>query len=107
MTTRFIIEVTDDTTADDIKEALYEASIVSTSEPYGIKETHRKANGEPRMTTKQRDRLWEMCGNYNVPFREDDYHEDKAWKNGFYEGWVGGAPGTIYTGVAPDGRSHT
>jgi hypothetical protein len=76
-----------------------------------------RADGQPRMTTAQRDRLWEMCGRYNVPFREDDYilaGKQASIGAGWVEGWVGGRDGsgitsrkTIYVGVSPTGESHT
>lgn len=84
---------------------------------------NQRANGEPRMSDAQRNRLWDMCGRYNVPFREDDYFPNQSGYEGpvFYEGWIGGndhAPATlelarekfkptIYTGVSPEGESHT
>jgi hypothetical protein len=79
---------------------------------------HREsANGEPRMTDAQRNRLWELCGNYNVPFRENDYvlsSKQATIGAGWVEGWVGGnmysgivARKTIYVGVSPEGESHS
>lgn len=68
-------------------------------------------NNEWRMTDAQREKLWALCGRYDVPFREDDYvHNSKesAFMPGWVEGWVGGEPNlTIYVGVAPDGSSHS
>lgn len=64
----------------------------------------------PRMTNAQRDRLWEMCGNYGVAFNEADYQVqslNSSMQPGWVEGWIGGKPGTIYTGVSPEGQSHT
>lgn len=86
---------------------------------------HRHANeSQKRMTNAQRNRLWEMCGNYNVPFRENDYYLNPS--TGWVEGWIGGVehalpqvpdnapvvrkipvPRTIYVGVSPEGESHT
>lgn len=69
-----------------------------------------RADGQRRMTNAQRDRLWQMCGNYNVPFNEADYFVyalDASMMAGYAEGWVGGKPGTIYVGVSPEGESHT
>ena len=76
-----------------------------------------RADGKPRMSLAQRDRLWEMCGNYNVPFREDDYvlsGRQASIGAGWVEGWVGGRDGsgitsrrTVYVGVSPEGDSHT
>jgi hypothetical protein len=73
------------------------------------------ADGTRRMSQAQRNRLWIMCGNYNVPFREDNYYIDGY---GYACGWIGGnehatadrggtKKPTIYTGVSPEGESHT
>lgn len=77
-------------------------------------EPNRFANQRARMSDAQRNKLWEMCGRYNVPFREDDY---SLKPNGMVEGWAGGfeleslgppaKPKTIYVGVEPNGDSHT
>ena len=70
----------------------------------------QRADGTWRMTNAQRDKLWQLCGNYNVMFREDDYivrDPNGTFTPGFAEGWVGGKPGTIYVGVEPNGRSHS
>lgn len=67
----------------------------------------QRANGERRMSNAQRNRLWELCGNYNVPFQEDDYGFANASPDSWVEGWVGGKPGTIYVGVSPEGESHS
>jgi hypothetical protein len=64
----------------------------------------------PRMTYAQRDRLWEMCGNYGVHFDEKHYQVNLLTSNmmpGWVEGWIGGEPGTIYVGVSPEGESHS
>jgi hypothetical protein len=85
-----------------------------------------RADGAPRMTHAQRDRLWDLCAGYNVPFREDDYYlypTDRSAPQrgigtmpGWVEGWVGGQDGrhetgdhrrTLYVGVDPEGRSHS
>lgn len=67
---------------------------------------NRDAKANIRMSDAQRNRLWDMCGNYGVPFREDDYTRPHTEPR-FVEGWIGGKPGTIYTGVSPKGESHT
>lgn len=70
-----------------------------------------------RMTNAQRDKLWDLCGRYGVPFREDDYHP-AIFNNGMVEGWIGGEEyrsqpnnseykKTIYIGVEPNGDSHS
>jgi hypothetical protein len=114
MSKRFEIEVTDDTTADDILQALYDHSIIRISDPREIQEYVGRSDGTPRMTVKQRDKLWQLCGGYNVPFREDDYTTPRTQGGGFggpkgmVEGWVGGkGAGTIYVGVEENGRSHS
>lgn len=74
------------------------------------KEPNRFADQRARMSDAQRNRLWQMCADYNVPFREDDYFRDSY---GTVEGWVGrydnnkDYPKTIYVLVELDGRSHT
>ena len=80
------------------------------------KEPNRFADQRARMSDAQRNKLWEMCADYNVPFREDDY----VFNYGMVEGWIGGTPGgprfdgskitrpvTIYVGVELNGNSHT
>lgn len=115
---RFIVETSDDGTDEKLRGLLYLGNeseradavhymlnIIDVSE---IKEKWLTHDGKKRMTTKQRDRLWVMCGNYNVPFREDDYFFDPVTE--MVEGWVGGSDSrnkTIYVGVEKDGRSHT
>lgn len=72
------------------------------------------AEQQRRMTDAQRDKLWDLCGRYNVPFREDDYYK-ALFSNGMYEGWIGGNlhsgtngfKKTIYIGVEPNGDSHS
>lgn len=65
----------------------------------------------PRMTEAQRNKLWELCGRYNVPFREDDYvimSADSIFgPPNWVEGWVGGKQGTLFVGVSPEGDSHS
>lgn len=92
-----------------------------TTEIATLKADRPRADGRQRMTTAQRDRLWAACGNYDVPFREDDYRlfaNESSFTPGFVEGWVGGGKHatperggtekpTIYLGVAPDGRSNS
>lgn len=73
---------------------------------------------KPRMTNAQRDKLWDLCGRYNVPFREDDYYIESG--TNFVLGWVGGIghalmpkgekttkTSTIYICVEPNGDSHS
>lgn len=66
-----------------------------------------EAQPRTRMNDAQRDALWNICGRYNVPFREDDYTlhpKDACMMAGYAEGWVGGKPfNTIFVGVSPDG----
>lgn len=79
---------------------------------------------KPRMTEAQLLKLWDLCGRYNVPFREDDYYLNTGtWMTGFVEGWIGGyyhghhnsssndgKPEnklTIYIAVEPNGDSHS
>ena len=68
---------------------------------------------KPRMTIRQVRALWDLCGRYNVPFREDDYYFPTDLPDGWVAGWVGGwFPGsdrkkTIYVGVDPEGRSSS
>ena len=77
-----------------------------------LKAEHPRADGKPRMTTAQMRALWRKCGDYNVPFREDDYL--LYHRTGYVEGWIGGnlhAAGnphaTIYVGVDPEGRINS
>ena len=80
------------------------------------KEPNRFADQRARMSDAQRNKLWEMCGRYNVPFREDDYIFDSRDK--MFVGWIGGSEyfdvnenaarkKTIFVGVEPNGDSHT
>lgn len=120
---RIVIEVADDKDVGDIKEFLYHGAqpkqVVWKQEPYEMQETWTTADGKQRMTTKQRDALWELCGRYNVPFRETDYRliaSGASLMGGYVEGWVGGrehngdwgeTKATVYVGVSPDGRVNT
>ena len=127
MTKKFIVEVDNDCEGlEAIKSLLYlgrrsdeTPSDLADIEVFEVTEVPQVTNG--RMTFEQREKLWEMCGRYGVPFREDDYHPTQFSSNSpiMYEGWIGGIkhsgpiPGhterkrTIYVGVEPDGRSHT
>lgn len=111
---RFIIEVLDSVTADDIHQALYNGDVDYVHNDGWLREvpeTWGTADGKPRMTTKQRDALWSKCGDYNVPFKESDYYRPTGTK--YYEGWIGGNDycvgndnglrPTIYVGVGPEG----
>jgi hypothetical protein len=64
-----------------------------------------------RMTEAQRDKLWDLCGRYNVPFRETDYvimPEGSIFgPPNWVQGWVGGESNTIFVGVSPEGESHS
>lgn len=64
-----------------------------------------------RMTDAQRDKLWDLCGRYNVAFREDDYQimapDSIFGPPNWAQGWVGGKVGTIFVGVSPEGDSHS
>ena len=119
MKKRYLVEVNE--RYDDrvyIEAALYNDGI-SSFLVVAVQEENKKANGEDRMTTKQRDALWDLCGRYNVPFREDDYRlipKDAAMMKGYVEGWVGGRmhngdwaeeKATIFVGVSPDGRVNS
>lgn len=73
-------------------------------QPKAIVRVAPRADGEPRMTTAQLDILWRKCGDYNVPFREDDYYlypTDAAICPGWAEGWIGG---DHYSGRRSGGR---
>lgn len=126
MSNRFIVTMKDQYDEGDIAEFLYHGSgekvVWDGYRPEPMKETWERADGRPRMTTKQRDALWELCGRYNVPFREDDYAiQTSSMMQGYVEGWVGGidysakrygrpetvGKSTVYVGVSPDGRVHT
>lgn len=117
---KMMIFVTDDTTVEDIHVALYEGDIICPVYPEPYPEIFFSSNGTQRMTAAQRDKLWALCGGYNVPFREDDYFPTQFGSNApkMYEGWIGGnayssaitSPtkrATIYVGVEPDGSSHS
>jgi hypothetical protein len=114
---RFVVETEDDVTVDEIKKALYVENL-DWLMVLPVREVWERPDGKPRMTTKQRDKLWALCGDYNVPFRESDY---VVYPNGMVEGWVGGneyaskltggaesrGKKTIYVGVEPNGDSHS
>jgi len=117
---RWVFETNDEVSEFDVEETLYNASWQANMSNTGVsevKETWESANGKRRMTTKQRDALWRLCGNYNVDFSELDYFIDS--KTGFAEGWVGGhqtvehpttkqpVPKTIYVGVSPEGEINS
>ncbi len=62
------------------------------------------------MTEAQQARLRQLCAGYRVPFDESHYHlypPTSIMMPGWVEGWIGGAPGTIYIGVSPEGDSHS
>lgn len=129
MTKRFIVETSDDATAEKLNGLLYLGNnhsdhpdapqyMLNIVEVTEIRETNQCADGTKRMTTKQRDALWEICGRYNVPFRERDYQiysGSFSGLEGVAEGWLGGPERnghnnmgkTIYVGVTPDGRINT
>jgi hypothetical protein len=75
----------------------------------------KRADGTPRMTDAQRDRLWQLCGSYSVAFREDDYTSAFDLPQGWVNGWVGGnrhgyggdGKLTIFVGVSPEGEAHS
>jgi hypothetical protein len=73
---------------------------------WGAAEKPRRADGAPRMTIAQRDALWELCGRYNVLFREGDYLPAFDLPDGWYNGWVGGLGSrcSLFVGVSPDGE---
>jgi hypothetical protein len=100
MSHRFIITVKDEIDAYDVQEALYEYGGEGV-EP--LKETWEFANGYHRMTTKQRDKLWELCGGSNVPFNEENYKSTFDLPHGYVAGWVG----KVYYGVDPEGRASS
>lgn len=124
MTKKFIVTVSDDGTEEKIRGLLYlgnespRADAVSYMlNIVGVSEVPQVTNG--RMTFEQREKLWEMCGRYGVPFNESDYRV--LLPSGMVEGWIGGnvardadlARGfsnvrrTIYVGVEPNGNCHT
>jgi hypothetical protein len=88
------------------------------AENAALKAGQPRADGKPRMTLAQRNRLWDLCAGYNVPFREDDYYrypDDSSMMPGWVQGWVGGRDDgsgitgrrTIEVGVSPEGESHS
>lgn len=106
-----ILSIIDYITSDD-DEARDEAKtrIVNLHDELVKELLHRETHTSvPRMTNAQRDRLWELCGQYDVSFRETDYFNDSS---GMVEGWIGGRPHagestTLYVGVEPNGQSHS
>lgn len=116
---RFIVETDNDGNESDISGLLYlgrkanrETGDLPSIEIFSvieINEESNRADGKPRMTKRQRDTFWLLCGNYNVPFNEEHYRPTQFSSTSpvMYEGWVGGVQHTIYVGVEPDGRSHT
>lgn len=79
-----------------------------------------RKNDRPRMNIWQLLKLWRLCGDYDVPFRESDYivHDKPSvfsGPEGSLEGWVGGnlhnghnnMKQTIYVMVEKDGASHS
>lgn len=118
---RFIIETDDDVTEEDFNRAVYIDELTDASYQISeVRETWATADNRPRMTTKQRDALWELCGRYNKPFRESDYvlHERPSAFSpgvGWVEGWIGGPMfnghnnqgKTIYVGISPEGEVHS
>lgn len=108
---RFIVEVPDNVTEADLDAVIYKNGQYVSYEVIAVQESWNYADGSPRMTTKQRDKLWELCGRYNVPFNESDYWIDPKTKHA--EGWVGGTAlnhpkrTTIFVGVEPNGDSHS
>lgn len=108
-TTPFNTEVTE----DNLREALYHGMPIEHT-VREISELNHRSDGTPRMTFAQREKLWQLCGGYNVPFREDDYFTEST---GFVMGWIGGfnhsglpsakEKKTIYIAVEPNGDAHS
>lgn len=125
---RFLITVdNDDFTTENMESVLYLGVEKKRSQYPEIPDPGRRkiteiVSVEGRMTMAQREKLWELCGRYQVPFRESDYDGpfkgeaffDKDLK-GWIEGWVGGPlhnghnnmKKTIYVGVDPEGNVHS
>lgn len=123
---RFIVETSDDGTEEKLRGLLYLGNESPRADAVGymlnivevteISNEQKRADGKPRMTRKQMESLWRVCGNYNVPFRENDY---ALMNDGMVEGWIGGTTyrkiegirqfgkTTIYVGVEPNGRVHS
>jgi len=55
------------------------------------------------MTDAQARTLIDLCTRYRVTFDPNDYRTQFDLPSGYVGGWVGGEPGTIYVGCAPDG----
>lgn len=113
---RFIVEAEDDdvSSAEDLYGMLYMNLPSFSYNVREIPEPNHRADGTPRMTFAQREKLWQLCGGYNVPFREDDYFTEST---GFVMGWIGGfnhsglpsakEKKTIYVAVEPNGDAHS
>ena len=56
------------------------------------------------MTNAQELALRRLCQGYNVQFQVEHYHPQFDLPEGYVAGWVGGAVGTIYVGVSPEGE---
>ena len=112
----FIVEISEDDfppemCKQNLREALYHG-LPTKHEIREIPEVTHRADGTERMTFAQREKLWSLCGGYNVPFRENDYCPTQFSEKApiMYEGWVGGISDpqkTIYVAVEPNGRSHS
>jgi hypothetical protein len=61
---------------------------------------YRDTYNPPGMTDAQREALTDLCGRYNVPFNESDFHHPFDLP----EGWVAGQVGPIYVGCSPEGQ---
>ena len=104
---------------DDPTGELDRARASFRGEGFGEPEVYAIGRNDGRMNLLQLLKLWRMCGDYEVEFKESDYFvipQSSSMMKGYAEGWVGGVcydgdtPGTertIYVGVAPDGSSHT
>ena len=62
---------------------------------------------EITMTKEQEATLRRLCDGYKVTFNAADYHPQFDLPTGYVAGWVGGQPGTIYVGVAPNGDASS
>lgn len=84
MSKKFIVEFDDEITSEQLNLIIYlgnkEAQENFSDQIPKIRapEVTEIVNHEGRMTFEQRENLWDLCGRYNVPFREDDYvHNSK------------------------------
>lgn len=62
------------------------------------------------MTDAQLEKLEWLCGRWGRGFNPAHYRihpEGSSSMAGWVEGWIGGAEGTLYVAVAPDGSSHS